>query len=471
MNHTAFLLVLLCSLSLSCKNKVEVSKSEATSPNATLLDRLGNDDLSRKDYETVIAELRKNGVSHRAIVQRLYFAIAKCLMQNRELPADRILFFAQKAEPNNLKHVYNRVLINLSNKRVKVGIRLLTQFDKMAKGRKTKKDLEMISNMSEFRRSIAQKGEKTLNYILDMGPVEKKLFDKWRKLLSERREEQRARECDLIRAKLQYVRILQKRQTNLKTILHLKNRGLDYESHWKQELALKASMKEKKEYISRNGGGIPKVVSPETVLTLITEKKKACRTRSDCMKSIQCKHLGLCSIQNGDCIALTRKDCEESSVCKQKGQCSPVDGACKTEKERKKPTEQVRSSIQPSIDNAPKPRMDNEAVQKRNAPRKIVDRGTKPSGSKPYVVVARSVDVERRNSRRVADRYAEKLLGKGFPNAIVLDGRKYSGFRCCYWVVSIGTFASRSDASDLSLKAKKAGLKGIYPRRAIKENN
>ena len=85
---------------------------------------------------------------------------------------------------------------------------------------------------------------------------------------------------------------------------------------------------------------------------------------------------------------------------------------------------------------------------------------------KPWAVVRTSIDLDRRQGQKVARRWRDKLHKAGFPTAEVVDGRRFANFRCCYWVVVAGRFATRAEAMTLVRQLKKKKISS-YPRRAF----
>jgi len=85
---------------------------------------------------------------------------------------------------------------------------------------------------------------------------------------------------------------------------------------------------------------------------------------------------------------------------------------------------------------------------------------------KPWAVVHTSIDLDQRQGQKVAGRSRDKLQKAGFTAAEVVDGRRFANFRCCYWVVVAGRFATRAEAMKLVRQLKKKKIRS-YPRRAF----
>ncbi len=85
---------------------------------------------------------------------------------------------------------------------------------------------------------------------------------------------------------------------------------------------------------------------------------------------------------------------------------------------------------------------------------------------KPWAVVRASVDLDQRQGKKVATRVRDKLRKAGYAAAEVVDSRRFARFRCCYWVVLAGRFATRAEALALVRKLKKKKL-SAYARRAF----
>ena len=90
-----------------------------------------------------------------------------------------------------------------------------------------------------------------------------------------------------------------------------------------------------------------------------------------------------------------------------------------------------------------------------------------PTPNRPWVVLAMSVKVEASGAQDKANQLRDRLQGAGFDQASVCDGRKFPNFRCCYWTVVAGSYASRAPAVEQMRLLRAAGF-DAYPKNAFK---
>ena len=90
---------------------------------------------------------------------------------------------------------------------------------------------------------------------------------------------------------------------------------------------------------------------------------------------------------------------------------------------------------------------------------------TSRPGNKPWAVICGSIPQEGATSRQQAEKIASRLRSSGI-DASVHDGRKFPGFRCCFWSVIAGFFASKSEASELVSDIRSKGF-DVYTKKTF----
>ena len=101
----------------------------------------------------------------------------------------------------------------------------------------------------------------------------------------------------------------------------------------------------------------------------------------------------------------------------------------------------------------------NDSVAPYNEPAGPAGGGSGcPTLDRPWVVLALSVKVGSSGAVNKANRHRDKLIEAGYSQASTCDGRQFPNFRCCYWTVAVGSFASKADAAALSKAVKEAGF-------------
>lgn len=126
--------------------------------------------------------------------------------------------------------------------------------------------------------------------------------------------------------------------------------------------------------------------------------------------------------------------------------------------------------------NSPQPQVAIPAatITDRQADAEVADKHSYPTRRtqilnvpehKPWAVICGSIPQEGSSSRQQAERIADRLRSTGI-DASVYDGRRFSKFRCCFWSVIAGFFASRSDAAELVNQIRAKGF-DVYSKKAF----